>query len=108
MSIVILSVIMSVASLQIIKESCTKIIGLSDGSSDPPAMNYVTIGIASTTVGKGCMVHRGYKHLTIKNITIKQGLAHSHFRLFITHLRMNVSDKSMNHSLNPCFLLNNS
>lgn len=52
MSIVILSVIMSVASLQIIKESCTKIAGLSDGSSDPPIMNYITIGIASTTVGK--------------------------------------------------------
>ncbi|WAR15332.1 MTP5-like protein [Mya arenaria] len=50
MSIVILSVIMSVASLQIIKESFTKIVGLSDNSSDPPIMDWTTIGIASATV----------------------------------------------------------
>lgn len=52
MAIVILAVIMSVASMQIIKESFGKIIGLADGSDSPPNMEWVTLGIASATVGK--------------------------------------------------------
>ena len=51
MSIVILSVIMSVASVQIIKESFTKIVGLAASSSNPPVMGIITTCIASVTVG---------------------------------------------------------
>ncbi|KAL4221373.1 hypothetical protein ACF0H5_019631 [Mactra antiquata] len=50
MAIVILSVIMSVASLQIIKEALTKIVGLANDTQSPPKMDWITIGISSATV----------------------------------------------------------
>lgn len=52
MAIVILSVIMSVASVQIIKESFSKIVGLAHHTTDPPIMDPPTVAIASVTVGK--------------------------------------------------------
>ncbi|XP_033764123.1 metal tolerance protein 11-like isoform X1 [Pecten maximus] len=52
LAIIVLSVIMGVASLQLIKESVTKIIGLSDRSMKPPVVDAITIVISITTVGK--------------------------------------------------------
>ncbi|XP_033764124.1 metal tolerance protein 11-like isoform X3 [Pecten maximus] len=50
LAIIVLSVIMGVASLQLIKESVTKIIGLSDRSMKPPVVDAITIVISITTV----------------------------------------------------------
>lgn len=51
-AVVILSVIMAVASLHLVEETIEKIISLASGHSEPPDMDWVTVGISSTTVGK--------------------------------------------------------
>ncbi|XP_069111941.1 uncharacterized protein [Argopecten irradians] len=50
LAIIVLSVIMGVASLQLIKESVTKIIGLSDRTTRPPVVDTITIAISVITV----------------------------------------------------------
>ena len=50
-AVVILSVIMAVASLHLIEETIEKIVHLAGGESDPPTMEWITIGISCTTVG---------------------------------------------------------
>lgn len=42
---------MALASLQLINESIQKIIGLANQTKIPPTVDFVTIGIASVTVG---------------------------------------------------------
>ncbi|OWF36644.1 Metal tolerance protein 5 [Mizuhopecten yessoensis] len=50
LAVIILSVIMGVASLQLIKESVMKIIGLADKSMRPPVVDTLTIVISVATV----------------------------------------------------------
>ncbi|XP_060073739.1 uncharacterized protein LOC132553505 [Ylistrum balloti] len=50
LAIIILSVIMGVASLQLIKESVTKIIGLANRTKHPPVVDALTIAISVATV----------------------------------------------------------
>ncbi|XP_053379277.1 uncharacterized protein LOC123539362 isoform X2 [Mercenaria mercenaria] len=72
-SIVILAVIMSVASLQIIKESFAKIFGLIDNSQSPPNMDWATIGIASATVVIKFILYifcRRVKHPTVQALAL--------------------------------------
>jgi hypothetical protein len=42
---------MALASLQLVNESIQKILGLANHTKIPPTVNFVTIGIASVTVG---------------------------------------------------------
>ena len=51
-AIVIISVIMAVASLHLVEETIEKIIHLAFGESEPPTMDWITLGISSITVGK--------------------------------------------------------
>lgn len=49
-AVVILSVIMAVASLHLVEETIEKTIQLAGGESEPPTMEWVTVGISCTTV----------------------------------------------------------
>lgn len=51
-SIIILSVIMAVASVQLIRESVELLVGLTSDSSDLPRMEIPTFVIAGSTIGK--------------------------------------------------------
>lgn len=51
-AIVILSVIMSLASIQLIVESSEKIAGLATGNEDRPDVGITTIVLLSSTIGK--------------------------------------------------------
>ena len=52
---VILSVIMSLASIQLIVESAEKIAGLAQGKEDRPDVGVTTIVLLSSTIGKASM-----------------------------------------------------
>lgn len=51
-AIVILSVIMSLASIQLIVESSEKIAGLATGGEERPDVGIITIVLLSCTIGK--------------------------------------------------------
>lgn len=51
-AIIVLSVFMSVASLQLIRESITKIVDLHTGSQFRPIVDIVTIVITASAIGK--------------------------------------------------------
>ncbi|XP_055998735.1 uncharacterized protein LOC125664063 [Ostrea edulis] len=50
LAVILLSVIMGMASLQLIKEAAGKITALSSGSTAPPTVDYVTISISGMTI----------------------------------------------------------
>ena len=54
-AVVILSVIMSLASIQLIVESAEKIAGLAQGKEDRPDVGVTTIVLLSSTIGKVSM-----------------------------------------------------
>ena len=51
-AVIIISVVMTVASLQLVRESIEKAIGLSNGSSFMPSIDITTFVIAGCTVGE--------------------------------------------------------
>ena len=53
-SIIILSVVMALASLQLVRESVEKLVMLADDASSLPDMEIPTFVIAGSTVGKSC------------------------------------------------------
>lgn len=56
---ILLSVIMGMASLQLLKEAVGKIVSLYSGSMPPPTVDYITISIAGFTIG-GLLLERGW------------------------------------------------
>ena len=55
-SIIILSVVMALASLQLVRESVEKIVTLTDGASSLPDVDVPTFAIAGGTVGKSLII----------------------------------------------------
>ena len=53
-SIIILSVVMALASLQLVRESVEKLVMLADDASSLPDVEIPTFVIAGSTVGKSC------------------------------------------------------
>lgn len=71
---ILLSVIMGMASLQLLKEAVGKIVSLYSGSMPPPTVDYITISIAGFTIG-GLLLERGwmvYKLLVRSTLKFKK------------------------------------
>lgn len=59
LAVILLSVIMGMASLQLLKEAVGKIVSLYSGSTPPPTVDYLTISIAGFTIG-GLLLERDW------------------------------------------------